>query len=162
MNLAADLIETTPDHSLTLFDQGFYSLGLLHRCSMTGVERHWLLPLKKGTQYDVVKKLGRLDKIIRLKTSPQARRKWLDLPKAIEARLVTRAIKGKEYSVITSMVDPMRFPVADIADLYAHRWEIELGYREMKQYMLKNELTLRSKSQKWYDKSYGELCWLIT
>ena len=43
------------------------------------------------------------------------------------------------------MVDPMRFPVADIADLYAHRWEIELGYREMKQYMLKNELTLRSK-----------------
>ena len=41
------------------------------------------------------------------------------------------------------MIDPMRFPVADIADLYAHRWE--LGYREMKQYMLKNELTLRSK-----------------
>ena len=29
--------------------------------------------------------------------------------------------------------------------IYAHRWEIELGYREMKQYMLKNELTLRSK-----------------
>ena len=142
MNLAADLIETTPDHSLTLFDKGFYSLGLLHRWSETGVERHWLLPLKKGTQYEDVKKLGRLDKIIKLKTSPQARKKWQDLPDTIEARLVIRTIKGKEYTVITSMIDPMRFP---IADLYAHRWEIEQGYREMKQYMLKNELTLRSK-----------------
>jgi IS4 transposase len=145
MNLAADLIATTPDNSLTLFDKGFYSLGLLYRWSTTGVERHWLLPLKKGTQYKVVRKLGRLDKIINIKTSPQARKKWPDLPEAIEARLVTRTIKGKEYTVITSMTDPMRFPVADIADLYAHRWEIELGYREMKQYMLKNELTLRSK-----------------
>ena len=55
MNLAADLIETTPDHSLTLFDKGFYSLGLLHRWSETGVEKHWLLPLKKGTQYEANK-----------------------------------------------------------------------------------------------------------
>ena len=27
------------------------------------------------------------------------------------------------------MTDPLRYPVGDIADLYAHRWEIELGYR---------------------------------
>jgi len=43
------------------------------------------------------------------------------------------------------MTDPLRYPVADIADLYAHRWEIELGYREQKQYMLGNRLTLRSR-----------------
>ena len=43
------------------------------------------------------------------------------------------------------MIDPMRYPVADIADLYVHRWEIELGYREQKQYMLGNRLTLRSR-----------------
>lgn len=30
MVLAEQLIERTPDHSLTLFDKGFYSLGLLH------------------------------------------------------------------------------------------------------------------------------------
>ncbi|MFU7510388.1 transposase, partial [Vibrio cholerae] len=35
---------------------------------------------------------------------------------------------------------------ADIAELYSHRWEIELGYREMKQSMLQNSLTLRSKT----------------
>jgi IS4 transposase len=145
MNLAANLIDTTPDHSLTLFDKGFYSLGLLNRWSETGSERHWLLPIKKGTQYEVIRKLGRLDKIVRLKTSPQARKKWSGLPVTMDARLVTRTVNGKEYSVLTSMTDPQKFPVADIADLYSHRWEIELGFREMKQYMLHNELTLLSK-----------------
>ena len=33
----------------------------------------------------------------------------------------------------------------DITELYGDRWEIELGYRERKQYMLGNRLTLRSR-----------------
>ncbi|RWS47084.1 IS4 family transposase, partial [Arcobacter venerupis] len=92
MVLAEQLIERTPDHSLTLFDKGFYSLGLLHSWQTTGSERHWLLPLKKGTQYEVVRKLGRQDVLVRLTTSPQARKKWPQLPDTVEARLLTRTI----------------------------------------------------------------------
>lgn len=44
------------------------------------------------------------------------------------------------------MTDLMKYPAADIVDLYAHRWEIELGFREMKQHLMQNELTLRSKT----------------
>jgi IS4 transposase len=145
MCLAADLIPSTPDNSLTLFDKGFYSLGLLNQWRTTGEERHWLVPLKKGTQFEVIHKYSNRDQIILLKTSPQARKKWFDLPATMEARLVKRTINGKVYSILTSMTDPLRYPVADIADLYSHRWEIELGFREMKQYMLKDQLTLRSK-----------------
>ncbi len=47
---------------------------------------------------------------MRLKTSPQARKKWPQLPDTVEARLLTRTINGKERQVLTSMVDPMRFP----------------------------------------------------
>ena len=43
------------------------------------------------------------------------------------------------------MTDIRRYPSADIVDLYTYRWEIELGYREMKQHPLHNRLTLRSK-----------------
>ena len=39
----------------------------------------------------------------------------------------------------------MRYPSDEIVDLYSHRWEIELGYREMKQTLLNSEYTLRSK-----------------
>ncbi|HHQ4603144.1 TPA: transposase, partial [Aeromonas veronii] len=128
--------------------KGFYSLGLLHAWQSAGVERHWLLPLKKGTQYEVVRKLGRQDVLVLLKTSPQARKKWPHLPDTVEARLLTRNISGKERQVLTSMVDPMRFPSADIVELYSHRWEIELGYREMKHSLQQHRLTLRSQMVK--------------
>ncbi|WP_371185203.1 IS4 family transposase [Thalassotalea maritima] len=145
MVLAQQLIETTPDNSLTLFDRGFYSLGLLHKWQTTGTERHWLIPLKKNTQYEVIRKLGRQDKLIKLTSNPRARKLFPELPKELIVRLISRTVKGKQYDVLTSMVDPMRYPSADIADLYSHRWEIEIGYREQKQYMLGNRLTLRSR-----------------
>ena len=145
MTLAEKLIETTPDNSLTMFDRGFFSLGLLNRWSSTGHQRHWLMPMKKGTQYTIVRKLGRNDKLIVMQSSPQARKKFSDLPESVEIRLITRTIKGKEVNILTSMTDVMRYPSSDIADLYSHRWEIEVGYREMKSSLLNNEFTLRSK-----------------
>jgi hypothetical protein len=48
--------------------------------------------------------------------------------------------------VLTSMTDPLRFPCDEIVDLYSQRWEIELGYREIKQGLLGGEYTLRSKT----------------
>lgn len=145
MVLAEKLIETTPDHSLTLFDRGFYSLGLLNRWNQTGTERHWLMPKRKDTQLTVVRKLGKNDKLVSLTASPQAKKKFADLPDNVEVRLLTRTIKGKEVQILTSMTNPMRYPAEEIVDLYSHRWEIEVGYREMKSTLLKNEFTLRSK-----------------
>lgn len=42
VDMAAQLIEQTPDYSLTLFDKGFYALGLLDKWHRTGKERHCL------------------------------------------------------------------------------------------------------------------------
>ncbi|MES3712092.1 IS4 family transposase [Pseudomonas putida] len=146
MKLAEQLIATTPNHSLTLFDKGFYSLGLLHHWQSQGEHRHWLIPLKKGTQYEVEHKLGRNDAVVVLRTSPQARKQWPGLPLEIRARLLSKTIKGKIVSVLTSMTDTLRFPGDEIVDLYSQRWEIELGYREIKQGLLGGEYTLRSKT----------------
>ncbi|WP_323661167.1 transposase, partial [Pectobacterium versatile] len=72
-------------------------------------------------------------------------RKWDGVPKILTARLVSKEVNGKIVRVLTSMSDPLRYPKADIVDLYSHRWEIEHGFREMKQHLLNNELTLRSR-----------------
>jgi hypothetical protein len=125
MRLAEKLIDKTADNSLTLFDRGFYSFGLLHKWQTTGKERHWLIPLKKGMHDKIIRKLGRQDVIVRLKNTPQAKKKWVGLPAFTGARLVSRKIKGKVQQVLTSMADAMRYPIAYIADLYSHRWEIE-------------------------------------
>ncbi len=119
---------------------------LLHAWQSAGTERHWLLPLKKNTQYTIVRSLGRNDKLVTLTSNPRARKLWPELPETMAARLVTRKVNGKIFEVLTSMTDPMRFPGADIGSLYGHRWEIELGYREQKQFMLGNRLTLRSRT----------------
>lgn len=145
MRLAEQLIETTPDHSLTLFDRGFYSLGLLHQWQQTGQERHWLIPLRKGTQYEVIHSFGKQDKLVKLTSTPQARKQWPMLPESLEARLVSTSIKGKLCHVLTSMTSPARYPKAELVELYSHRWEIELGYREIKQTLLSSAYTLRSK-----------------
>lgn len=145
IDLAAQLAEQTPEHTLTLMDKGFYALGLLHHWQSEGVEKHWLIPLKKDAQYKVVQKQGKGDEIVELNVSPQARRKWDGVPPVLTARLVSKEVNGKMVRILTSMNDPLRYPKADIVDLYGHRWEIEHGFREMKQHLLNNELVLRSR-----------------
>lgn len=67
--LAEHLIEQTGDNTLTLVDKGYYSLGLLNAWSQA------MLPLRKGAQYEEVRKLDKGDYLVTLKTSPQARKK---------------------------------------------------------------------------------------
>ncbi|AZE50492.1 Transposase InsG for insertion sequence element IS4 [Pseudomonas chlororaphis] len=109
-------------------------------------ERHWLMPLRKGAQYDLVQRLGRQDAVVSLSTSPQARKQWPGLPERLIARLLSKTVKGKVCQILTSMADPLRFPSDEIVDLYSQRWEIELGFREMKQTLLNSSYTLRSKT----------------
>lgn len=145
MKLAERLIERTPNHSLTMFDKGYYSLGLLNQWHSAGEERHWLIPARPDLQYEVVSRVGKNDQIIELKSTKHAQKNFPDVPEIIKARLVSKTIKGKTYRILTSMVDRFRFPSSEIVDLYCHRWEIELGYREIKQTMLDSAYHLRSK-----------------
>lgn len=106
---------------------------------------HSFSPEQFSTLYRVVEKLCAGNALVELETSPQARKKWPGLPPTMRARLLSKTVKGKPVQILTSMTDIRRYPSADIVDLYAYRWEIELGYREMKQHLLHNRLTLRSK-----------------
>lgn len=135
---------TNPDHSLKLFDKGFYALGLLYARQLAETERHWMLPLRKGAQYRVVRSLGAGQELVELPLSPQAKKKWQGAADTLTTRLISKELNGKKVQTLTSICDPLRFPKADVVDLYSHRWEIEHGFREMKQHQLNNELMLRS------------------
>ena len=145
MSLAQQLISSVPDNSLTLFDRGYYSLGLLHSWQNKGSNTHWMLPARKDLQYQVERTMSQNDEIIILSTSPQARKKFEDLPEQVRARLTTYKIDGKNYRVLSSMVDVMRYPHDELAEIYTRRWEIELGFREMKQSLHQSKHALRSK-----------------
>ena len=80
VDLTLPLIEHSPSNSLTIFDRGFYALGLLHKWQTSGEEKHWLIPLRKGAQYTVLSKVGRGQELVELKLSPKAQKKWVDAP----------------------------------------------------------------------------------
>ena len=145
MTLAQRMTQTVPDESITLFDRGYYSLGLLYQWQQTGTNTHWMLPARKDLQYQVIRELSDSDALVRLTTTSQSRRKFDDLPQEITARLTSYQLNGKTYRVLSSLTDTLRYPYDEITELYPQRWEIELGFREMKQGMHQSKYTLRSK-----------------
>ena len=104
-----------------------------------------MLPARKDLQYQIERSISANDKIIIVKSSPQAKRKFADLPEQIIARLTTYKVDGKSYRVLSSLIDPMRYPYDELTEAYTQRWEIELGFREMKQGLHQSKHALRSK-----------------
>ena len=62
---------------------------------------------------------------------------WAALPEQITVRLIrfTAAIRGRRnrrITLVTSLLDPVRYPAAELAALYARRWRLELCLRDLK------------------------------
>lgn len=53
--------------------------------------------------------------------------------------------KGEIKGFVTSLLDPVKYPLDKLLDIYWQRWEIEEGYGELKQTQLQSKVTLRSR-----------------
>ncbi len=144
---ATDLWSAVPDESLTIVDRGFFAAGVLIPLNRDGVNRHWLTRGKKNLRWRTVQRLGRHDELVEMKVSSQARKQDPTLPELWVVRAIRYHRKGYRPQVLlTSLLDPATCPAAEIVGLYHERWELELGYDEIKTEMLDREETLRSRS----------------
>jgi hypothetical protein len=144
---AAELWPAIPDDSLTIVDKGFFSAAILIGLTTTGKNRHWLIRAKKALRWRLIKKLGRNDFLVEMPVSKEARSKDPTLPKTWTMRMIRYQRKGfRASSLLTSITDAKQFPVDELVELYHERWEIELGYDEIKTEMLDREEAIRSKS----------------
>jgi len=137
-----------PDNSVTLVDRNFLAAYVLLGIQNGGTNRHWVTRAKSTTKWEVLESFGRWDKRVRLKVSKKARSKDPTLPKTFEARAVSYRhpdSKGRQW-VLTSLTDAEAFKGDAIVALYHERWEIEMGYDEIKTHMLDSELTFRSRT----------------
>ena len=139
------MIHQIPDDSITLLDKGFWSADLLLSLSQRGQNRHWLLPERKGLIREEIECYGPHDRLVRMKVSQQARKRNADLPETWEVREVSYSVKNGTKTVFTSL-PAARYSTEDVARLYQERWEIELGFRDIKSSMQNNAITLRSKT----------------
>ena len=90
-----------------------------------------------------LQRLGRHDQLVEY-IKPKKRPTWLTaeafaaLPDTIRVRELrfTIAERGRRTRVITlatTLLDPKRYPAADVAALYGQRWQIETNFRHLKQ-----------------------------
>lgn len=144
---AAQLWPAVADDSLTILDKGFLAAGVLIPLARDGHRRHWLIPAKSNSRWRILRRLGPRDLLVEMTVSKQACAKDPSLPETWVARAITYQRKGfRPRTLLTSLLDPEQYPAAEIAVLYHERWELELGYGEIKTQMLEREETLRSKS----------------
>ena len=144
---AASLWDTMPDHSIVLLDRNFLQANVLVPLMTRGTERHWLTRAKSTTRYAVIRRLGPGDELVEFEVSSEARRKDPSLPTHFDARVIRYQRKGyAPQLLVTSLVDAKRYPAAEIKALYHERWELELGFGEIKTDMLERLETIRSKS----------------
>lgn len=147
LTLATKLWDTIPDDSLTILDRNFANPKTLLPIGLGGKNRHWLTRGRANTKWEVTKKLGTKDALVKLDVSKEARKEHPELPESFTCRAIAYNFKGKESNwLLTSLVDPEAFPKKELVALYHERWEHELAYDEIKTDMLMQENTLRSTS----------------
>lgn len=147
--LADELWPLIPDHSLAIVDRGFFSARILIGLERGGIQRHWLTRARSDLVSTRIERFASGDELVELEVSREARKKDGSMPLTWRMRAIRYKRRGfKPQLLLTSLLDPDRYPADEIVALYHERWEIELGYNEVKRVMLAREESTRSKSPK--------------
>jgi len=147
LTLAEPLWSKIPDKSLTLVDRGFISYLVFHGIQSAGSERHWLTRAKKNLKWAKLEHLGPNDHLVEIPINKSLRRKHPQMPASMTARAIRYQRRGfRSQVLLTSLLDHTAYPAAEIAELYHERWELELGFDEIKTHTLEREEALRSRT----------------
>lgn len=101
-----------------------------------------------------VKQLGVLDQLVEW-VKPAQRPNWMTQEQyaKLPATLVVRELRYqianpgcrvKQVTLVTTLLDPIAYPAADLAELYQLRWRVEVQLRELKQTMKMDALHCES------------------
>jgi hypothetical protein len=144
--LTPRLLKQIPDNSLTVLDRNFVSPLTLLPISTHGANRHWLTRAKSNAAMKTVEHFGAGDAIVEMTVTSAARKKNPELPARWRARAITYQRKGhKPQTLLTSLMDPKLWPSQEIVEMYHERWELELGFDEVKTKLRDRAETLRSR-----------------
>lgn len=94
-----------------------------------------------------MKRLGAGDELIEMTPGHAARAQSELVPRVWTMRAIRYRRAGFEtQTLLTSLIDAMLYPADELHALYHERWEIELGYDEVKTDMLDRQEAIRSKT----------------
>jgi hypothetical protein len=131
---------------LLLADRGFLSIHLWRKASATGAQLLW----RASTQFilPILKILPDGSYLSQLTATTAKAREGGTEPvtvRVVEYTLDDGRDNQEHYRLVTTMLDPDHAPAAELAALYAQRWEFENTLDELKTHERGARLVLRSK-----------------
>ena len=158
--LVKPLTRQIPDHSLTIVDRGFYSYLWINELLGEGTERHIMIRAKKNLTYEIVKVLPDGSALAHVRPCKALLQKHPELKgQSILLRVIEYKHPGGEPGrLFVSLLDPDVYPAKELVVLYHERWELEIGFDEIKTHMLERKECLRSKKPEGvYQEIWGQL-----
>ncbi len=147
LTMAEDLWDALPEDSLAILDRNYLVSADLTELRLSGRNKHWLTRAKTTTKMRRIKKLGKDDDLVEIELSEATRRLNPDLPATWVARAIGYQRRGYAKStLLTSLVDHEKYPAKELVAMYHERWEIEVGYDEVKTHLLDRHEAIRSRN----------------
>ena len=159
VTLAKSLTEHIAPHSLTIVDRGLYNFLWMHEVVQSAQQRHVLARAKKNLTYEVTQVLADGSALAKVRPRRALRKEYPQLPEFIEVRVIEyQHSDGEPSRLFCTLLDPIAYPAKELIVLYHERWELELGFDELKTHMLERKECLRSKKPEGvYQELWGQL-----
>jgi hypothetical protein len=127
---------------LVLADRGFSTYTLLALLLRQGVHSLFRLHQARPTDLRKGKRLGKQDRLFAwdkpwLRPAYLPRFIWKAIPQQIPVRVLRFSLRVPGFRVrsvtlVTTLLDPRKYPAQELAHLYAERWRVELWFRDIK------------------------------
>ncbi len=128
-----------------MVDRNFWNAGVVIPLARDGRNRHWLIHARAVTRGRVVETRRPGDVLVERPVSARARRHEPTRPRTWVVRALQYQRRGfRPQWRLTSRLDPVAYPAAEVIALYHERWAMEVAYDEVKTELLERAETIRS------------------
>lgn len=140
--LLREMLDTFAPGDIAVFDRYYASYMMLAQLTSRGIDVCATMHQRRPKDFRYGRRLGKYDRLITW-TRPQ-RPLWMTpdeyaaIPETMTLRMVkfhvqAAGYKAKTITVVTTLIDPKEYTAEEIAELYGHRWNVELDIRQIKQ-----------------------------
>lgn len=146
ITLAKAVLSALRQGMLCLADRNFFGFALWAQARSTGAELLWRIKINARLPRE--RPLADGSYLSRIYASDKDRRQQRN---GITVRVIEYRLQGVTdaepiYRLLTSLLDPVPAPAAELAALYHERWGIETALAELKTHLRGAKLVLRSKT----------------
>jgi len=141
--LAEQVLGGLDEHAVVLFDAGFPSVRLLQLLNATGAA----VVMRADRRLGQRRRTALPDGTTLAQLIEPGHGKCRDCEHRVGVRVIDyRVDPGEQIRLLTNLTDPDTAPAAELAALYAERWQAEQTFREIKTIQAGNGYVLRSHS----------------